>query len=101
MKGETLLKISADLYASIDSGSLLRLINDKPELKSFIDEEFEKAKRTGSCASCSGGCHGCNGCSRIDDKAYLTTALISIFEYYMPEDIKSSIQMGGSSYIES
>lgn len=95
------MKIAAEIYANIDSKALLKLICDKPELAGLIKTETSNMKAGTYGRNCPAlCCRDCAGCSRVDETAYLSTALISIFEYYIPEDIKNAIHMSGSSYVD-
>lgn len=98
------MKIYSDLYASIEGSELLKLLECNENLKAFVYAEADRSKgeyeRKG-CGSCSSGC--CQGCDRkgdSNDAAFLTSALISIFNYYLPDSIKEKINLQSSTYLE-
>lgn len=99
------MKICSDLYASIESKELLKLLKNDENLKSFVQSEADRAKDGYAgqmCRPCDAGC--CNKCpkNRADeDAAFLTSSLISIFNYYIPDNIKEAINLQSSTYIEN
>jgi len=104
-----LLRVNADIYAFADEKKIIEIIECNRELKDFIDEEMDRMtdegiiKKYGGCHHHSGNCN-CGGCCKkgadTPDAAYLTTAMISIFNYYIPDNIKNAINLGGSAFIE-
>lgn len=106
------MKVSADIYAYIEGGSLLDMIEKNKELKDFVEQEIslmpEKARPKNGGCGCGGGCCGhsssgsscCGSDKQNEDPAYLTAALMSIFNYYLPEDIKDAIHLTGTAYFE-
>lgn len=99
------LKICSDLYASIESQELLKLLGSDESLKAFVQSEVDRAKDEydkSSCSSCTGGrCQKCTKNNEDKDPAFLTSALISIFNYYIPDDIKDAIGLQSSTYLDN
>jgi hypothetical protein len=101
-KRGVVLKINIELYGSIDSGLLPALLEKYPELKGFAEHEDSRtlddknARQTG-CTGCGGGC--CNK-SKMQDIDYLTSALSSIFDYYLPDDVRNSLHISSTIYVE-
>lgn len=106
------MEIKSDIFASIEKDALLKLIDEDKSLKNFVDSEMERikdeelVKQCGGCKSgcgseCSSGCgSGCGKKQETADAAYLTSALISIFNYYIPDKIKDSINLTSSTFID-
>ncbi|KPU43649.1 hypothetical protein OXPF_30910 [Oxobacter pfennigii] len=111
------MKINADLFSFIEDNSLLELIERNPDLKKYIDDEISRLEDEGIIHNCScpmrkaKGCSGCSsgknagcssGCSHSNSSnpAYLTALLSSIFNFYIPDDIKNAINLGVTTYIE-
>jgi len=98
------MKIGAEMYAFIEHANLMRIIEGNKGLKDFVGQEMDRMRDEGiikRCGGCGGGC--CSGCGSKHeeaDPAYLTAALMSVFNYYIPEGIKNEIHMGGSTYID-
>jgi hypothetical protein len=106
------LIINSELFAYIDSDDLKRILNNNISLKNLVDLEVEKADNdtaVGSghkCGGCGSGCSGdstCCGSSNelSGDTLYLTSALMSVFNFYIPEDIKNAIHLGGTTFIDN
>jgi hypothetical protein len=99
------LRINTDIFGFIESEKLKELMNSDEGLKSFIDQEIDRMKdedMNKSCGGCGKDC-GC-GCSHSEiilDTGYLTTALMSIFNYYIPDNVKDAIHLGGTTFIEN
>lgn len=98
------MKASAEIYAFIDEKALVELLDNNEDLKNFVEQEAERVSEKvpqEKCSCCRGGCgHGCGtNCDKVDP-AYLTAAMMSIFNYYIPDNIKNAIHLGGSTFIE-
>lgn len=107
------LKVSADIYAYIEGTSLMDIIEKNKGLKAFVEQEMALMPEDARPQKCGSGCGGCCGhssgasgsscCGRDnerEDPAYLTAALMSLFNYYLPEDIKNALHLGGTAYLE-
>lgn len=97
------------MFAFADEKRIDEIISSDKGLRDFIDQEIDRMTDEGLIKNC-GGCghgegdHKCGGCcgkrTHGPDAAYLTTALISIFNYYIPDKIKNAINLGGSTFID-
>ena len=99
--------INCELFAHIDSENLLKILNNNISLKNLVDLESEKAiddiaanqgHKCGGCCGIDSSC-GCSQNKLLTDTSYLTSALMAIFNYYIPDDIKNAIHMGGTTFI--
>lgn len=99
------MKVYSDLYASIESHELLKLLEGDENLLAFVQSETDRAKdenAKGACLSCGRGqCRGCMQNYNKEDAVSLTSALISIFNYYIPDNIKEAIHLQSSTYLGS
>lgn len=100
------MKISSDIYAFIDDDNLVRLIDSNNGLKDYVSSEMDHMTDIGVGKGCpANSCAGCAGCARAcslgapPNAAYLSTALISIFNYYIPDEIKNAIHLGGGTSV--
>lgn len=98
------MKINSELYASIDENKLMELLDKNPALKAFVNDEISRMVDSNvidKCSGCQGCGHGCSHGKASHDVAYLTTALLSIFNFYLPTDIKEAINVESTSFVES
>lgn len=96
------MKINAEVYAYAHWNELKMLLDKDPGLKSHVDSELKNmtdrdmVKKCPSCRGCGGGC-----CENMqDDPSYPAAVLSSIFDYYMPDIVKNTLQMSVITYVD-
>ena len=78
----------------------MELLEKNPALKAFVNDEISRMVDSNVIDKCS-GCQECGHGKASPDVAYLTTALLSIFNFYLPTDIKEVINIESTSFVGS